>query len=160
MPLHFVLDGYNIIKSDSTSAFSQMTLQAQREHLERLINTNSPQGSSKNKVTVVYDGTYENSFLGQKHVSGAVDILFSAGDGDTADREIEELVANSSNPAEIVVVTDDRGIQRMIGRTGAKTMGVKEFMKRLFKHPAEDENRPGNDTAPEIDDEFSKRWLK
>jgi predicted RNA-binding protein with PIN domain len=162
MPLHFVLDGYNIIKSDGTKAFDSMTLQAQRERLVGLINKNSPQGSRHNKVTVVFDGTYENSFMGNRSVSGAVEIIFSS--GETADRKIEELVSESSSPAEIIVVTDDRGIWRLLGRSGAKIMGTKEFLKRLFVKPAKTANPAEIEDGPEdpceINEELAKKWLK
>jgi predicted RNA-binding protein with PIN domain len=161
MPLHFILDGYNIIKSEHSGAFSGLTLQAQRERLVTLIKKNTPQGKPENRITVVFDGTYVNSFLGDRSVDGAVEVIFSS--GDTADRLIETVVNGHPDPGNVVAVTDDTGIRRMIAGTGAKIMKTKEFSDRLFNRhiktaePSKDESRSNSD---EITSEFSKRWLK
>ena len=161
MALHYILDGYNIIKSDGSGAFFGKPLQAQREQLVGLINRNSPHGAHRNKITVVFDGTYENSFFGSRSVSGAVDIVFSS--GDTADRLIEQIVLSQQNANNIIVVTDDRGIRKAVSASGAKIMETKEFLARLFNRSntaAEPASAQTDNSEDEITDELSKQWLK
>ncbi len=163
MALHFILDGYNIIKAACNLPLSRGTLEEQRGRLVGLIRDNNPQGSARNRVTVVFDGKSDFPYAGLgygKEHAGDIEIAFS--EGGSADDVIEQIVSESPHPAEIVVVTDDRGIRRRLGGTGAGWMGVTEFSARLFSR----KNARGraasleeNDAAG-ITDEFSRKWLK
>ena len=54
MSLHYILDGYNILKQ--IPAFNDLSLEDGRRGLMRWIETQRPQGSVNNTVTVVFDG--------------------------------------------------------------------------------------------------------
>jgi predicted RNA-binding protein with PIN domain len=162
--VHFILDGYNIIKSSHARGLADGTLEAQRNRLIALIRDRRPQGSNRNTVTVVFDGkgaldswvdTYSTY-----HV-GAIEVIFS--EGASADDTIEKLIAERSG-GETVVVTDDKGLRRRLGGTGARSMAVTDFLQRLAapgrKNTAGEDPADTGDLAPEIDEEFRKRWLK
>ena len=164
MALHYILDGYNIIKAETNARLSRGTLQEQREGLIALLKESGAGGSSRNRVTVVFDGPFDAPFLdnlSSRYYSGEIEVIFS--EGETADRKIEEAVLASERPAEVVVVSNDRGIQRLLGGSGASFMSVEEFTPRLFRAPRE--GRPDGAVVDEgsrqnIDDEFKKKWLK
>lgn len=158
MALHFILDGYNIIKSERSGRLSGGTLQAQRERLIALIGERRPQGSARNSVTVVFDGKSENPYVYDSfntyHV-GDIEIIFS--EGTKADDIIERVTLESENPANVVVVTDDKGIRRLLGSSGARFLSVAEFTGRLFRPSGGTDER---EASPEDnDEEFRKRWL-
>jgi predicted RNA-binding protein with PIN domain len=165
MALHFILDGYNIIKSDAAGVLTQGSLEEQRKRLVTLLNTARPQGSSRNCLTVVFDGPFESPYFGgsfPRYQDGDVEIIFS--EGDTADERIERLVAAHPRPADIVVVTDDKGLRRMLGGSGVKFMAVAELSRRLFKgaRPSAGGNDPAVDaqTVEDINRELEERWFK
>ncbi len=54
MSLHYLLDGYNILKQ--IPAFRDLPLEDGRRGLLRWIDHSRPQGSVNNQVTVVFDG--------------------------------------------------------------------------------------------------------
>jgi predicted RNA-binding protein with PIN domain len=155
----FILDGYNIIKSDARGVLAQGTLEEQRERLLALINTAHPAGSVRNTVTVVFDGPYDAP-AAPRYRAGGVDVIFS--EGKTADEVIEQLVRAAPHPGTIVVVTDDRGLHRMLGGLGAATMSVAEFTRRLFARPASPHDAAGENGAAQDDitREFEKKWIR
>jgi predicted RNA-binding protein with PIN domain len=156
--LHFILDGYNVIRSDASGRLGTGSLEEQRDRLVRLIRERRPEGSATNRVTVVFDGARDGRlFLAyESHFhAGPVEVLFS--DGCSADETIEQLVEESPRAAEIVVVSDDRGIRRRIGGTGARLMPVAVFLARLFSRRDRPDDGPGG--ADDVTDELSKKWL-
>jgi len=100
-------------------------LEDQRLDLIRLIEKHSPQGSSKNCVTIVFDGKLD-VFGGMR--STAAKIIFSQ--GESADDKIRTIVAEAKNTKNIVVVTDDRDIQYAVGALGAKVTSAQEFLNK------------------------------
>lgn len=165
MSLHFILDGYNIIKSDIKGILTQGTLEEQRDRLVELINVNNPQGSQKNKVTIVFDGPASIPFMdtfSSRYHDGSVEIVFS--EGKTADKRIEEIVLQSNAINEFVIVTNDKGIRRLLGGTNTRFMPVSEFLIKLFKINYSKNNVIYNnsniDDFDKINEEFKKKWLK
>lgn len=163
MALSFILDGYNIIKSDESGVFAQGTLEQQRALLIALIKKQQPQGSSKNTVTVVFDSAasslpYESA-AALENTSG-VSTVFSA--GKSADDTIEEIVLKHPNRPEVVVVTNDKGIRRRLGGCSVKFMSVQEFLKKLFprRQQAFVSDDPDSESLCDINEELGKQWLK
>lgn len=118
---HFIVDGYNVIRQ--SDALSAGALRDQRERLLRFIEERRPQGSAAHRVTVVFDGKADVS---SPRWPGTTRVFFSP--GKDADRIIKDLVDESSNPREAVVVTDDRAIQRWVRAAGARVWGAGEFL--------------------------------
>jgi predicted RNA-binding protein with PIN domain len=109
-------------------------LEDRRRALIRFIEQYTPQGSSNNRVTVVFDGNLE-VFGGMK--SSAAKIVFSQ--GESADDTIKKIVAQAQNTKNIIVVSDDRAIQYAVRALGAKTSGAKAFIVKA-KIPRKQQN--------------------
>ena len=170
MSIHYLLDGYNI--SHQMPALKLDKLEDQRRNLVRFIEQCSPQGSSKNSVTIVFDGD-RDVFGGMK--STAAKIIFSQ--GESADDKIRAIVARANNTKSIVVVTDDRDIQYAVGAIGAKAIGVAEFLgkgksaknnkhmadkksQRIKKGLSVPEKYISKSDESSITSEMGKIWLK
>jgi len=106
-------------------ALNLAKLEDQRRHLVRFIEQHTPQGSSNNRVTIVFDGNPE-VFGGMS--SPTAKIVFSQ--GESADDTIKKIVAQAANTKDIVVVTDDRDIQYAIRACGATASSVQAFLNK------------------------------
>ena len=165
MSLHYILDGYNIIQSGPDELLSSGTLQGKREFLLSLLKTFLNNGAAGMKVTVVLDGPESLPFFGSEPSLSnycGVRVVFS--EGRSADSRIEELVGKLSNTGETVVVTNDRGLRRLIAGSGVRFMGVEEFVRKIL--PEAGAGRFNNaldmqDSAAEkINKELKDLWLK
>lgn len=146
------------------------SLEEQRNRLIEFLRTARPQGSLKNKVTVVFDG--QPGVVGRPEFSvSGPEILFSK--GPSADEMIHQIVAQSSNSKNMVVVTNDRRIQYAVRALGAKVNGVQEFLdkakgiKSRVSRPASETSRPRKESktisytsAHKITEELKKIWIK
>ena len=159
--MHYVIDGYNVIKSEH-SRISGGTLENQRQVLINAILQSRPQGSEKNFVTVVFDGRSEDPFSGEgytKQQQGFVEVLFS--ENTTADRIIERIVNEKRGRGETVVVSDDKGIKRILGYSGAKFISVSSFWKKVTKGGSNEDRSQGirDDVAQRVNEELKGTWL-
>ena len=162
MSLHFLLDGYNIIHK---MPFNQLdSLEDQRNRLIRWVETQNPQGSRNNRVTIIFDG--QSGFLNH-HQQSFVEVLFSS-EG-SADDKIKKMVDESLHQKNMVVVTDDRAIQIYVRSLGTKIIGVDEFLKdaaeekKTIKNPKEKKEFSKNISKTleyKINEEFKEIWLK
>lgn len=130
----------------------------------RFIETHRPQGSARNDVTVVFDGS-EDVCGGTLH--GQTRVLFSK--GESADDLIKRLVTEALRPAEMVVVTDDRDLAHHVGRLGAQVWSVDVFVGQAKKRDvrrgtaflaAADGKVISYTLQSQINRELSERWLK
>jgi len=120
MSVHFILDGYNIIRQ--IPQFNDRKLEKERENLILFLETQRPQGSANNPVTVVFDG---QPGVGGARVASLINVIFSC--GGSADDTIKDMVAQSEQRKATVVVTDDRQVRYYVRALGAKVLAVKEF---------------------------------
>lgn len=158
MSLHYIVDGYNLIKSPLFP--SCVDLKTARLFLLRFIQENKPQGSAKNKVTVVFDGRSDvySSFLDY-----SCEVIFTK--NESADEKIKDLVSKSKNPKNIVVVSEDKEIKFFIRSLGAHCLSIKEFLFTSFKKKKsglDDSFKPylSQTQAQAINAELRKIWLK
>ena len=136
MSLHYLLDGYNIIKQ--TPGLNHGTLEAQRNALLRWIDIGQPQGSSQNTVTVVFDGQEE--FFGSQSTHH-VKVIFSR--GQSADDLIKKMVEQFSQKNRLVIVSNDKDIVLYVRALGAQVLSVKSFTKvplRKSKHASKEKH--------------------
>src|SRR5690242_6830300 len=124
MSLHYLLDGYNILHQ--ISALTQKDLDEQRRILIVLIELQHPQGSLRNKVTLVFDG---RPGLGGVPPSSLVKVIFTW--ENSADEKINDILQQAQTPRNFVVVTDDRAVQYAAKSFGATVCPVSEFISRL-----------------------------
>ena len=143
---------------------NQAKLEDQRNHLVHLIESKRPQGSMRNKVTVVFDG--QPGVYGGAQ-SGPVRVTFSK--GDNADNLIRKLVDKAENKRSMIVVTNDRELQYAVRALGAKVEAVEDFLKKFAAQRGKSASKKASESPGKrisktqetnITDEFSKIWLK
>lgn len=165
MALHYILDGYNIIKC--VDSMADCSLEQGRNALLRMINCERPQGSSRNSVTVVFDG--RDDVWGPQS-GGIAKVVFTS--GQSADDYIKAAVESLSDRANIVVVSNDKEITCYVRKLGAKVLGVEKFVSFLHSAGGSDVQRRGrarkiqktqkvidSAVALKINKEFEKIWL-
>ena len=162
MSIKYLLDGYNLLPRMPGSNLAK--LEDQRWHLVRFIERCRPQGSLRNSVTIVFDGTLDA--FGTM-ASSTAEIIFSQ--GESADDRIKKIVTQAKNRKNIVVVTDDRAVQYAIRALGAKACSVKDFLSQ-GENAGQKELTAGKTAQPEkyisksdelkITSEMQKIWLK
>ena len=158
-----MLDGYNVIHQ-LPKVLARPNLEEQRKGLIHFLETQHPQGSLRNKITVVFDGKSE--FFGQME-SATVKVVFSQ--DETADDKIKRMVANETHTKNIIVVTNDRSIQYAVQASGAQTSSVEDFIqlslskklahKKLQEKSSVKKNIPLN-LKNKITSEMEDIWLK
>ena len=154
MSLHYLVDGYNIVKQ--APPLADLPLEQGRAGLVRWIDAERPQGSINNRVTVVFDGSPEHF---GNDIAGAVEVVFSR--NGSADDHIKAVVEHSTARPGIIVVSDDKGITLYVRSLGARIMGVKQFAPGLFVSPGRPPSKGKNISmarAKQIDDELKKIW--
>ncbi len=160
MSLHYIIDGYNVVRQ--VDFLTGKKLRTEREGLVHFIERYRPQGSSRNEVTIVFDG---KAAVSSPPMKTAVKVIFSQ--DRTADDKIKYMVEHSRNPKRLVVVTDDKQIVFYCRSLGARIMPVKSFLDNslLAKRgsvPESDEEKEELDgpAAAAITEALKKIWLK
>jgi predicted RNA-binding protein with PIN domain len=159
MSLHYILDGYNIIKQSDFA--SRKVLKDAREDLIRFIIEKKPCGSANNKVSVVFDGTADG-FNFYRTESKFPEVIFSH--NCSADTKIKKMVEASGNPRRIVVVSDDKEIKFFVKSCAAQCMDVAAFVDKGLPVPKPRRDPPkielSYSQAARINEELAKIWLK
>ena len=157
MSLHFIIDGYNLIKHRSFSP--PPATHDPRFALIRFLRIEKPCGSSKNKVTIVFDG-----YSGDFSLSGLeFEVIFSC--DDSADARIKKILENSPVAKSSVVVSDDRQIRDFARLCGAVPLGIEEFLNPPRKKASGRKEELikadlSYTQAHKINEELKKLWLK
>ena len=139
--MHWLIDGYNLIRQvDFLQAEEHKGLADGREALLKFLAEFSRRWvKGKSKITVVFDGPKiepvpahfrakpDGSF---PSVPAGIKIIFSR--GTTADQVIEELITESSNPADITVVSADGEVKRFAKRHRCATLDPTGFLEKVF----------------------------
>jgi predicted RNA-binding protein with PIN domain len=155
MSLHYLLDGYNIIKQ--VPALANKDLRSGRLALCHFIESQKPQGSQRNKITVVFDGKSDVGPFPKPH---SIAVIFSQ--DKSADDEIKAIVEKTPHRATLVVVSDDRNLKLDCRALGARIISVQEFLskpKTIIKHNEERKDIPF-DVEYKINKELGRLWLK
>lgn len=155
MSLHYLLDGYNIINQVQ---FAGLQLKDRRKSLIRFIETLHPQGSRRNKVTVVFDGKKD---VFSPPVRSEIKVIFTR--NESADDWIKRFVEKTAQPKQCLVVSDDKEIRFFVRALGAKIISVNEFIDKVRKknQPAETEEASLSlEKKREITKELERIWLK
>jgi predicted RNA-binding protein with PIN domain len=157
MSLHYLLDGYNILKQ--IPAFRDLPLEDGRRGFLRWIENTRPQGSWNNQVTVVFDG--HPDYFGAVS-QGEIRVIFS--DGCTADDKIKLMVEEDRDQKNCVVVSNDKDIFIYARSLGARVMSVEVFT-RSKQQGTGGRPDPGGKYIPlsrqeKINKELRSFWLK
>ncbi|MBP9854428.1 MAG: NYN domain-containing protein [Candidatus Omnitrophica bacterium] len=157
MSLHYLLDGYNILHQNPK--LTHLDIDQQRLVFVRDIENFRPQGSTNNKVTLVFDGRRGRSAPIESTVVNIIHTL-----DETADDWIKRNVQQSANSKNFIVVTDDRDIQYSVRAAGAKLCSVKEFLARFSgsapRNSSSFSKEIGQSTVEKINEELKSLWLK
>jgi uncharacterized protein len=134
MPL--ILDGYNVLHCSHVlpDKWSQVTAAGLCALIDRA-------GVSRGRASVVCDGTPSPALIkslpepdtagGQmRYGIGSVDLIY-AGGGRDADSLIERMIEDENAPRSLIVVSNDRRVQRAARRRGAQPMASETFLRRL-----------------------------
>jgi predicted RNA-binding protein with PIN domain len=159
MALHYIVDGYNVIKK--TPFLNHKKLKDARDALLSFIYKHRPHGSYNNQITVVFDGRDDVLNFAHGYDFG---IIFTR--NESADDRIKLLAEKSENIKNVVVVTDDKDIKFYCSSRGARVFQVTEFIKKAYSKV-----KPNKTTDIEsielsgferkkINDELGKIWLK
>lgn len=143
--MHYLVDGYNLIFSLIESKDSLRTLR------QKVIQSLQQQ-FAKRKIsgTLVFDGAHRrDEESGLSYPSPL--IVAYAPKGESADAYIVELIQTASNPKQIVVVTNDKGLIRHAKSAGAKAMGNEEFIEWLHKPKKKKTVKEPKETQQNID---------
>jgi len=131
----------------------------------RWIETQHPQGSVNNTLTVVFDGPRLESggagnpdFFGASP-GGATRVIFSEG---SADDKIKLMVEEDTERQRCVVVSDDKDIVLYTRALGARVMSVRAFThaKRALGSHQRDGKYISLSRQEKINKELSAIWLK
>lgn len=170
MSLQYIIDGYNII-NHPLFAHIHKKIKNSRIALLEFIRIKRLCGSPKNKATVIFDGYSKPEELKQNN--NDINVIFSR--TETADKEIKRMVEASSNPRNIVVVSDDNEIRFFIRSLGAHCVSVEDFInspsagrgkvnrnKNLLDSQKKESLKPEltYSQIQRINQEFKKIWLK
>ena len=158
MSLHFILDGYNILlRSRQFNRFSDSDeMSGARQKLIQFLERERPQGSVRNRVTIVFDGRADviGDWRGVSHQG--IRVIFT--EGESAGDRILKLIEEEKEPSQTVIVTDDRELSYRESQFRGKTLSVKAFLAK--RKP--EANSPADvdpDEAREITRQLAKFWL-
>jgi predicted RNA-binding protein with PIN domain len=156
MSLHYVIDGYNLIKHRSFSLADRF--KDGRLALIHFLRSERPCGSSKNKITVVFDG-YPR---GMDFQDSDIEIIFS-GD-ESADDRIISMTRSPRSPRNVVVVSDDRQLRDSVKCGGLTVVGIEEFIAPRKKFSKKDDDSSKSELTcsmmQKINKEMENIWLK
>lgn len=123
MSLCFIVDGYNVIKR--SGRFDDDDLRASRLKFFSFLETCRPQGSVRNHLVIVFDGSSEVIGFREER---PFEVIFTR--GESADEKIKSMIQISKRPKDCVVVTDDRDLSIFARRCGAQIMGTLAFVAK------------------------------
>lgn len=125
--MYYLIDGYNLI---FTLIESKESLQIIRQKV--ILDLQKKFAKRKISGTLVFDGAHKrDEESGLSYPSPL--IVAYAPKGQSADEYIIEQLDRAPNPKQIVVVTNDRGLERHAKSAGAKVQENGEFIEWLNK---------------------------
>jgi len=159
MPLHYILDGYNIIKNSSFKRIKK--LKDQRVALLMMLKEKKAYLGKKSKITVVFDGKKDNFDIPYRKDED-VEIIFTH--NESADDWIKDKVKSSKEAKDTVVVSDDKEIIFFVKSYVKSYMGVEEFMEKFSPSKAKPDDfiKPelSSKEILEINEELKRIWIK
>ena len=166
MSLHYLIDGYNLVKS--TPVFNDRSLADGRDALITWLTSVRPQGSANNRVTVVFDG--RSDVFGDPS-RGEIQVIFTQ--DTSADDRIRDMVEQHPRVKDVIVVSNDKDITIYSRALGAKIVSIEEFTKSLkgkrskpvsskpsTVKPAQPGKYISHAQEDAINKEFRKLWTK
>ena len=156
MSLHYVIDGYNLIKHRLYQPSNK--IKDDRLSLLEFIKSEKLCGSSRNNITVVFDGYGGAVQLKDDDIR----VIFS---GElSADETIKRLIQKKGNLRNAVVISDDKDIKYFAKSLKIKAIGIEEFVRYKKKRVAVENESPKSQLSysamHKINQELRELWLK
>ncbi|MCX5642435.1 MAG: NYN domain-containing protein [Candidatus Omnitrophica bacterium] len=171
--MHWLIDGYNLIRQvDFLQSEEHKGLANGREALLKFLAEFSRRWvTGKSRITVVFDGpkaepfpahfrTQSNGYPAPSPVPAGIKTVFSR--GTTADQVMEELITESSNPADITVVSADGEVKRFAKRHRCATLDPAGFIEKAFSPDKTQKSKYSlpPDRQRQIESELRKIWAE
>jgi predicted RNA-binding protein with PIN domain len=156
MSLQYIIDAYNLINHRQFKAKPSVNIQVS---LINFLKINRLAGSKNNRIILVFDGfPPANSHLPEEE---GLFCIFSR--KLEADEIIKRIIEKSSQPENIVVVSDDKEVQTASRMLRARFCAVEEFLlgKRksiVVQDPADEKLTYSQ--IQKINNELKKLWLE
>jgi predicted RNA-binding protein with PIN domain len=125
MSLQYIIDGNNVLHNPDFTRPKHS--RDARLALADFIMMHKLTGSVKNKVSIVFDG-YPGTAQPGDGLSQNIEIIFSR--KETADQTIKRILEKAANTKNILTVSDDKEIIIFTRLIGARSLGVKDFIRR------------------------------
>ena len=159
--MRYLIDGHNLMHAVREQGLGPAPA---RDALCRLVADWASR--CRADATVVFDGSSPPIGVPQQLRRPGLTVRFAG--HQSADAVIEEEVARSPAPSEIIVVTTDRAIQHAVRYRRARTIDAEDFAAKLYESPkaapprtaAEPDEKPEgltSDEAAEWVDRFGER---
>ncbi len=127
MPIHIIIDGYNLIRQSSTlSVLDDQDIQLGREAL--IDQLAAYKRLKRHRISVVFDGQNAPTISTRRDRVKGIDIIFSSM-GELADTVIKRMVSGEKERA--LVITSDRDIQSYASAHGANVVNSPAFEEKL-----------------------------
>lgn len=127
MPIHIIIDGYNLIRQSSTlSVLDDQDIQLGREAL--IDQLAAYKRLKRHRISVVFDGQNAPTISTRRDRVKGIDIIFSSM-GELADTVIKRMVSAEKERA--LVITSDRDIQSYASAHGANVVNSPVFEKKM-----------------------------
>ena len=144
-----IVDGYNLINCRSFPGDANRDLEAQRDHLVRLLHSYG--AASDQQILLVFD----NAVMQHSHrQQGVVRIIFSR-PGQEADDVIRRMVREEKHPDSLTVVTSDRAIRFSARDHGITSLGSDEFCTIMRSLPGRFSESPKDGMAEKYEGNIS-----
>ena len=151
--LIYVIDAFNLIHSVPELSDSSTP----RSDLLAFLKSAKLEGSSTNRVVVVFDG-YPAEGADRERL---YEVIFSK--NRTADDAIRDYLDKSEHPRQAVVVSDDREVRDFARARGARPMKNEEFLQRRpkrAKSARREEDGIDDASRERITQELENIWVK
>ena len=126
-----LVDGYNILFAwDSLKEQAKTDLDAARRQLCDALRSYA--GFTGTQVTVVFDGYRVKGNPGEKALEGNIRVVYT-GEGETADRYLEELAARIGKNDAVWVASSDSLIQLSSFRSGVLRISARELEQEVAR---------------------------
>lgn len=135
----YIIDGYNLLNSPAFNAPLNSNLEQRRDHLIRVIQSNSQ--FEQCEVVVVFDNSKFPKTSGFS-ASGRVRIRFTQPSME-ADELIKKIIRKEKDPARLIVVSSDRAIQFAAKDHGATILSSEDYCRLAVRRSPHAAGRSG-----------------
>lgn len=145
--MHFIVDGYNLMRTDPELAMfmrTGATLEVGRDAVVRRVDMASGLKHAES-ITVVFDGHLAGSPVETRRRFGRIVVIYSKL-GESADSVIKRLVREYTNPQQVKVITRDNEL-RDAARYANQSAGV---MKRKPTPPTKKPITPSKEEEYQV----------